>query len=156
MGALTIPIDQPAQAALDFIATSRCPMKGKAHPQEVKARVIALLLAGATVMEVAAELDLSHQTISNYKREIPDDKLGELGRKKGERLDDLVYQCLITNLETLHQQAVTVREKEYILKQPADQLATLYGVMADKTIRLLAATTGGGNLKQLEAASTTD
>lgn len=131
-------------------------MKGKAHPQEVKAKVIALLLAGATVMEVAAELSLSHQTISNYKREIPDNQLSELGRKKGERLDDLVYQCLITNLETLHEQAVTVREKEYILKQPADQLATLYGVMADKTIRLLAATTGSASFRQLEGASPTN
>jgi transposase-like protein len=116
-------------------------VKGKKHPDEVRAKAIALLLVGCTVMEVANELQLSHQTISNYKREIPEDKLGELGRKKGERLDDLVYQCLITNLETLNQQAVIVREPEYILKQPADQLATLYGVMADKTLRLLGAAT---------------
>jgi transposase-like protein len=132
-------------------------MKGKAHPQEVKARAIALLLVGATVMEVAAELDLSHQTISNYKREIPDDKLSELGRKKGERLDDLVYQCLVTNLQTLNEQAVIVREKEYVLKQPADQLATLHGVIADKTLRLLAATTNpAASTRQLEGQSTTD
>lgn len=131
-------------------------MKGKAHPPEVKAKVIASLLAGATVMEIARELKIPHRSVSNYKKEIPDTELAELGRKKGERLDDLVYQCLITNLETLHKQAVVVREKEYILKQPADQLATLYGVMADKTIRLLAATTGSASFKQLEAPSPAD
>lgn len=116
-------------------------MKGKAYPQEVKAKVIALLLAGATVMEIARELKIPHRSISNYKKEIPENQLAELSRKKGERLDDLVYQCLVTNLQTLNEQAVIVREKEYVLKQPADQLATLYGVMADKTLRLLGATT---------------
>lgn len=126
-------------------------MRGQAHPQELKAKVIALLLAGATVMEISRELDIPHRSVSNYKKEIPENQLAELSRKKGARLDDLVYQCLITNLETLNEQAEIVREKEYILKQPADQLATLYGVMADKTLRLLAATTGSANFRQLEA-----
>jgi len=131
-------------------------MRGRKHPDDLKAKVIALLLAGATVMEVARDLKIPHRSVSNYKKEIPENQLAELSRKKGERLDDLVYQCLITNLGTLNIQAETVREREYILKQPADQLATLYGVMADKTLRLLAATTGAAGLKQLEAGSTAE
>jgi transposase-like protein len=127
-------------------------MKGKAYPDETKAKIIAALLAGATVSEISQDFDIPQQSISNYKKTIPPDALSELGRKRGERLDDLVYQVLIRNLRTLNKQAEIASEADYIRKQPADQLATLYGVMADKTIRLLAATTGGGP-KQLEAGN---
>lgn len=129
-------------------------MRGKKHPDDVRAKVTAALLAGASVTEVSEELNLPHQTVSRFRSEIPEGKLSELGRKKGERLDDLVYQCLVRNLQTLDKTAETVSDADYIRKQPAGELATLYGVMADKTIRLLAATTNPGNLpRQLEPAT---
>lgn len=116
-------------------------MRGRKLPDDTQAKVIASLLAGSSVTEVAKELELSHQTVSDYRKSIPEDVFGEIRRKKGERLDDLVYQCLIRNLETMDKQSEIVSEREYVIKQPAGELATLYGVMADKTIRLLAATT---------------
>ena len=128
-------------------------MRGKEHPDDVKAQVTAALLAGASVTEVSQQLDIPHQTVSRYRAQIPEGQLGELGRKKGERLDDLVYQCLVRNLQTLDKQAEIASDADYIRKQPAGELATLYGVMADKTIRLLAATTNPANIpKQLEPA----
>lgn len=95
-------------------------------------------------MEIARELNLPHQSVTNYKKEIPDDKLSEIRRKKGERIDDLVYDYLLQNLDTLRTQSKIVSDESYIHKQPAGEMATLHGVIADKTIRLLEVTTGAG------------
>lgn len=116
-------------------------MRGKAHSDEVKAKVIAALLAGCGVCEIARELNLPHNTVSDYKAEIPEDKFDELRRKKGARIDDLVYDYLVQNLETLRVQSKVLSDEGYIKKQPASEMATLHGVMADKTVRLLEVTT---------------
>lgn len=116
-------------------------MRGKAHSDDTKAKVIAALLAGMGVVEIARELGLPHNTVSNYKSEIPEDKLDELRRKKGARIDDLVYDYLVQNLETLRIQSKAVSDESYINKQPAGEMATLHGVIADKTVRLLEVTT---------------
>lgn len=117
-------------------------MRGRKHPDETKAKVLAALLAGAGVVEIARELNLPHSTVTDYKSALPEDKIGELRQKKGARLDDLVYDYLIQNLETLRAQSKAVSDEGYIHKQPAGELATLHGVMADKTIRLLEVATG--------------
>jgi len=112
-------------------------MKGKAHSDEVKAKVTAALLAGCGVMEIAREMNLPHNTVSQYRSKIPEGQLDELRRKKGARIDDLVYDYLVQNLETLRAQSKAVSDESYIKTQPAGELATLHGVMADKTVRLL-------------------
>ena len=117
-------------------------MRGKKLTDDTQAKVMAALLVGAGVVEIARELNLPHQTVSDIKRTIPEDKLGEIRQKKGERIDDLVYDYLVQNLETLRAQAKAVSSESYIQKQPAGELATLHGVMADKTVRLLEVTTG--------------
>lgn len=127
-------------------------MRGRAHPDETKAKVIAALLAGCGVVEIARELDLPHQSVTNYKKELSDDRLSEIRRKKGERIDDLVYDYLLQNLETLRTQSKVVSDESYIHKQPAGEMATLHGVIADKTVRLLEVTTGSPvNPRQIEA-----
>jgi transposase-like protein len=80
-------------------------MRGKRHNDDVKAKVVAALLAGTGVMEAAREFDVPHPTVSRYRSEIPADKLDELGRKKGERLDDLLYGYLTATLQALTRQA---------------------------------------------------
>jgi hypothetical protein len=122
--------------------------RGKAHDLDTRARVIAALLLGCGVMEVAREQGLPQQTVSNYKASLSPDKLGELGSKKGERLDEMVYDYMVTNLKALQAQAEIASERTYIEKQPAGELATLHGVMADKTVRLLEATTRARDVEQ--------
>lgn len=127
-------------------------MKGKAHSDEIRAKVVAALLAGCGVMEIAREMNLPHNTISQYRSKIPENQLDELRRKKGARIDDLVYDYLVQNLETLRAQSKIVSDESYIHKQPAGEMATLHGVIADKTVRLLEVTTNPA-ARQLEAAS---
>lgn len=113
--------------------------RGKAHPDTVKAQVIAALLLGGGVMEIASELGLPHSTVSTYKAQIPDDKLDEFRRKKGERLDEMVYEYAVATLTALAAQARTASDPGYLRRQPAGSLAILHGVMSDKIVRLLEA-----------------
>jgi predicted transcriptional regulator len=115
--------------------------RGKPHKDETKAQVVAALLLGAGVMEIAQELGIPHSTVSTYKAEIPAAKLDDLRRKKGERLDELVYEYMVTSLQSLRKQAEVASDARYIQRQRAPELATLHGVMADKLLRLLEAST---------------
>lgn len=114
-------------------------MRGKPHTDETRAQVIAALLAGQGVNEVAAQYDLPKETVSYWKKSIPDAQLALIRTKKGERIEVLLFDYLTTLLETLRKQAEIAGEREYVHKQPADSLAVLHGVMADKGIRLLEA-----------------
>lgn len=129
-------------------------MRGKQHSQDIQAKVIAALLAGAGVVEIAREMNLPQSTVSTYKAEIPADKFDELRCKKGERLDDLVYDYLVQNLASLRTQSAIAGDVAYIQKQPAGELATLHGVMADKTVRLLEVTTGRTPPRELTEGET--
>lgn len=113
---------------------------------------MASLLAGQGVTEVAAEYNLPDSTVSDLKKRV-DEEFGDLRSKnKGEKIESLLFDYLTTTLGTLKSQAEVVSEREYIIKQPADSLAVLHGVMADKSIRLLEAIHRANSApKQLEA-----
>jgi hypothetical protein len=113
-------------------------MRGKKHSDEVRAQVMASLLAGQGVNEVAAEYNLPDSTVSDLKREL-ERQFGEIRNKKGAKIEELLFGYLESNLTALKAQADVASEREYIFKQPADSLAVLHGVMADKSVRLLEA-----------------
>jgi Homeodomain-like domain-containing protein len=127
-------------------------MHGRPHPESKRARAIAALLLGAGVMEVARELNLPESSIRNWKRTLTPEQIAEVNAKKGQRLDDLVFDYLQENLTTLRAQSKLLRDAAYVAQQPASEMATLHGVMADKTIRLLEAVAGAPLPgKQIEA-----
>lgn len=114
-------------------------MRGKRHPDELRVQVMASLLAGQGVGEVAAEYNLDMSVVSRWKSSIPDSQLQVIATKKGNEIEGLLFKYLTTTLNTLTAQAEIAGEREYCLKQPAGEFAVLHGVMADKSIRLLEA-----------------
>ena len=54
-------------------------------------------------------------------------------------LDELIRKNLEVNLRAQNDIAEAVSQTEYITGQPADKVADLYGVLADKAIRILEA-----------------
>ena len=100
---------------------------------------MASLLAGQGVSEIASEYKLPESTIREWRSTLTEEQLAELRAKKGEQIENLLFGYLTQVLTTLKAQAEVASEREYILKQPADSLAVLHGVMADKGIRLLEA-----------------
>jgi hypothetical protein len=66
-------------------------------------------------------------------------ELAEINAKKKDEFGELLSGYLSQILRTLQLQADVVSDKEWLKKQPADALAILHGVLADKAIRLLEA-----------------
>lgn len=112
---------------------------------------MASLLAGQGVGEIAAQYSLPESTIREWRETLSSEQFAELRAKKGEKIEELLFGYLTANLAALEAQAKVVSEREYITKQPADGLAVLHGVMADKSIRLLEAIERARAPKQLEA-----
>jgi hypothetical protein len=122
-----------------------------AHSQEVKAQVMAALLAGQGVGEIAEQYSLPKSTVSTWKAELGDAQSEQIRTKKSERLDELIYEYLAANLAALREQVEVASDPAYIKRQSADNLAVLHGVMADKAIRILdAAERAGATAQQPE------
>src|SRR5690348_17439150 len=100
---------------------------------------MAALLAGQGISEVATQYELPESTIREWRDTLTSQQFAEIRAKKGEEIERLLFGYLTSNLAALDAQAKVVSEREYIIKQPADSLAVLHGVMADKSIRLLEA-----------------
>jgi transposase-like protein len=118
--------------------------RGKAHSDEVKAQVLAALLAGQGVSEVAARYKLPKATVSRIKATIAAGELEQVGTKKKEQIGDLLVNYLTESLTTLSVQQKHFRDKKWLDKQDASSLGTLHGIVTDKAIRLLEALEAGG------------
>ncbi len=104
------------------------------YSEETKAAVMAALLSGQSVGQVAREYHIPKGTVSGWKKvAIPNDAT----QKKD--IGVLLLAYLETNLETLRAQAEHFRDFKWLTKQNAADLAVLHGVMTDKAIRLLEA-----------------
>lgn len=99
---------------------------------------MAALLAGAGVDQVADEYGLPLGTVKTWKRESPNwDELVEPEKK--DELSVLIADAVIQTLTTLAVQAEQFRDREWLGKQNAADVAVLYGVLSDKTFRILSA-----------------
>jgi hypothetical protein len=112
-------------------------VRGKAHSNEVKAQVMASLLAGQGIAETAEQYQLPEHTIRNWARRNPE--LKELATKKRVELDDLITEYVREAFTTLSVQARHFRDRAWLQKQPAAEIAVLHGVITDKAIRILSA-----------------
>jgi transposase-like protein len=121
--------------------------KGKPRSEESRAAVMAALLEGQRVVEVAGRFNLPHKTVSNWKKQIDQDKLAEVGQKKAERFTDLIGDYLEQTLITLRTQAELFRDATWLRNQSAAELAVLHGVQADKAFRLLEAIERANNIE---------
>lgn len=114
------------------------------YSAELKAAILAARLAGASVADVARTYQVSESTVKRWQRAarqlgvtpgVTPQNTEALHADLGEALGGLVLE----NLATLRAIAVGARAPAYLRAQPADDLAVLYGVIADKTIRVLEA-----------------
>jgi hypothetical protein len=110
--------------------------RGVPHSDEIRAAVLASLLAGQSVGAIADEYQLPESTV----RGIRDGEASrEVVRAKKDSFGGLVADYLEESLITLKAQVVFARDTQYLRKQPASELAVLHGVIADKSIRILSA-----------------
>ena len=107
------------------------------YSDETKAAVMAALLEGQSQSFVSKEYNVPRSTIRSWK-EAHDNRGGESFAIKKE-IGELLLEYLETNLTTLKAQAEFFKDETWLRKQDAAELATLHGVMTDKSVRLLEA-----------------
>jgi len=75
--------------------------RGKAHSPEVKAQVMAALLSGQGVNEVARQYNLDTGTVSRWKKQIPQEQLQQVAAEKSVQLEEMVFGYLTENFRAL-------------------------------------------------------
>lgn len=115
----------------------RKPVKRPHRGDAQKAAVIALLLEGCTPTEIQKRLKVPESTARNYRRELTADQLTKLNEKRAGRLDDMIFEHLDANFTAMRAIAQHVQSPRYIQRQDADALAVLFGVINDKSVRIL-------------------
>jgi hypothetical protein len=116
--------------------------RGKATSDEVRAQVMAALLAGQGVTEIAEERSLPHQTVSDLKRAL-EREFGELRPEKKDEIGELLTGYVRANLNALRVQTEHAADTTWLKKQSASEVAVLHGVLADKLVRILEAAEAG-------------
>ena len=112
-------------------------VKGKPHPRQLKARAIAALIAGESPASVADRLGLPRESVRNWKLALGPEKLAEVSRNTEGRLDQLLCNYLEELLRSLTAQASAVKDPEFLAKQSAAGLATLYGNLSDHALSMI-------------------
>jgi transposase-like protein len=114
-------------------------MQGKAHDPELRQQVIAALLAGQGVREVARQYQLSPGLVHAWRQTLPQEQLERLRTEKADLIGELLSGYLTEVVTTLRVQAEFFRDGKWLAAQPASEAAVLHGVLTDKAIRLLEA-----------------
>ena len=108
------------------------------YTAETKAAVLAALLTGQGIDQVAREYKLPEGTVKGWKSKM---KSGETPRTTPvQRADmgDLLLEYLKESLTTLKiQQATLFRDSSWLAKQGAAEMGTLHGIGVDKVARLM-------------------
>jgi transposase len=116
-------------------------VKAKNSPldPEKRAAIIAALLAGESFQQIIKRYQVAKSTVSRLKKSLTEGEFQPLGTEKTERLIDLVEAHLIASLKAGTNIANQTNNQHWRDKQSADSLAILYGVLADKSLRVLEA-----------------
>jgi DNA-directed RNA polymerase specialized sigma subunit len=113
--------------------------QGKPIPDEKKAVVIAALLAGQGVNEIAEAYKIPKSSVSRLKKIIPAEKLEQVGIQKAETIAVLISNNLEASFDAIHNILKQTQDVDWLKKQPASELATFLGVTSDKVFRVLEA-----------------
>ncbi len=113
--------------------------QGKPIGDDKKAVVLAALLAGQGVNEISSTYNIPKSTVSRLKATIPKEQLEQVGTQKAENLADLIAKNLEASFQARANILKQTENADWLNKQSAAELATLYGVAADKEFRVLEA-----------------
>jgi hypothetical protein len=106
---------------------------------ELKAEIIAGLIAGVGVCELNRRYDISKASISKIKQELESDNQTLVDANVKDRIDDLLIDSLKLHLNALGNIARTTFDEDFIKAQRASDLAALHAQLRDWSLLLLEA-----------------
>lgn len=111
-----------------------------AHSPETKAAVMAALLSGQGVNEIARQYNLPKSFVSRVKNNsLNGTELEQIETQKKEHIGNLVESHLRASLKAAVKIAGKTDDEQWLTEQSADSLAVFYGVLTDKALRILEA-----------------
>lgn len=119
-------------------------MAGNAYSAETKAAALAELAHGNTPAYVARTHGIGVTTVRGWQHEQRREVL-PLPRARAQLLSYEVFELVRLNVKALAVMTEVAADATYLREQNARDLAVLYGVLADKTYRILAALQAGAD-----------
>lgn len=113
--------------------------KAELNRENVTAQVIAALVSGKTFKEISEELGISEDTINRIKKKLPEEFTEYFATAKSNEITRLVEKGLKDQLEAMSKLVAVTKNEAWIEQQTAPEIATLFGVINDKTVRIFAA-----------------
>lgn len=124
--------------------------QGKRISDEIRAQVIAALLQGQAVTEVAKEYRLPKSSVSRLKNEIPHTELEQVGTKKRLDIAENISNFLDEGFKAIINTLKVTENVSWLNSQPASELATFIGVTSDKLFRILEAIENANRNKETD------
>lgn len=113
--------------------------RGKAHSDEVRAEVMAALLAGLSVSDVARKYALDKSVVSRIRASLDSEKLQQVATENEIRIDQHLAEALQAHLKLQQAIATVCANENYLREQTASDIADLLKVSQDHSVRLLEA-----------------
>lgn len=119
--------------------------RGKAHPAEIRAAVVAALITGAPLGDVCTEFDVPPRTAQDWRdAAVSSSRLvrvtgDEVRTRRELDLEELVGNLVASSISALVTQAGYAAERSWFASQDASGIAEYRGVEFDRLIRLLRA-----------------
>lgn len=112
--------------------------RGVPHSDETRAAVLAAILAGQNVSQVAKDFKLNHATVIAW-RDAAGLNSTRVQPETHAEIGELVLRHVRSALRSLEAQAAIADDHDWLKAQSASDLAAFYGIVADKAHRILAA-----------------
>lgn len=113
--------------------------KAELDRERMTAKVITCLCAGKTIEETAKELDISEKWVVRVRAELSPDFVAYFGQAKSNNISALIEQMLEAQLKAMIKMVEVTDDELWLKAQRAPELATFFGVVNDKAVRILAA-----------------
>lgn len=114
-------------------------MNGRHYRPETKAAVLAALLEGQSVHDIAAEYKVPVGTVKSWKSRELKETVATIATETKADIGELLVQYMRESLKTLVAQLEVFRDAKWLRQQSAADVAVLHGVQTDKMMRLLEA-----------------
>jgi hypothetical protein len=95
------------------------------------------LLAGQGVNETARQYNLSSATVCNLRKRLTNEQIAQIGNPESKTIDELIVDSMSRGFRALANIADVAGDPLYARQQTASDLGALYGIIADKQIRIL-------------------
>lgn len=109
------------------------------YSDETKAAVMAALLAGQSVSQVAREYNVPRGTVAGWSSRLHQSGVPTVSNTKKEQMGDLLLDLLRQQVKALMAMLRAAEDPEWLKRQNAADLAVFFGVNYDKLARMIEA-----------------